>query len=197
MKMRIHPGILMSLSIVLTGMTLSGQAAAAKEDGWQQHLNQLPAYCAERAKPGGVNRKSKYPALRSVWIHMHHYCKGIYAEMKAKGMPNGRQRNNFLGVLNTQMAYVGRNCKRNNCVLYPELHTRWGWGLSESGQPGEAVKHYQAAIKARPNYTMAYAQLSDLYLKMDQPKEARRVLESGLKISPKSRRLQKRWKKLP
>jgi tetratricopeptide (TPR) repeat protein len=68
--------------------------------------------------------------------------------------------------------------------------------LSELGQVGEAVQHYQLAIKAKRNYTPAYARLSELYLKSNQVDEARKILESGLKAKPNSSALKRRLKKL-
>jgi tetratricopeptide (TPR) repeat protein len=89
------------------------------------------------------------------------------------------------------MQYVGKNCQAR-CVLYPELHSRWGWALQASGQPSEAIKHFQLVIRAKPKYMPAYAKLSDLYVELDQPDDARRVLGEGLKAKPESRMLQKR-----
>jgi tetratricopeptide (TPR) repeat protein len=68
--------------------------------------------------------------------------------------------------------------------------------LGEQGQLGDAIQHYQLAIKAKPKYALAYAQLSDLYVKNKQLDEARKVLESGLKAKPGSHMLQKRLQKL-
>ena len=93
------------------------------------------------------------------------------------------------------MAYVSRHCS-TNCALYPELHTRWGWALGESGQHGEAIGHFQKAIKAKPKYVPAYAKLADVYVDIKQPEEARKILEQGLKAKPGSRMLQRRLKEL-
>jgi tetratricopeptide (TPR) repeat protein len=93
------------------------------------------------------------------------------------------------------MKYVSGACN-TGCVIYPELHTRWGWALGEQGQTAEAIRHYQLAIKAKPNYALAYARLSELYIEIDQPEEARKILESGLKASPNSRSLKRRLEKL-
>jgi len=94
-----------------------------------------------------------------------------------------------------QMQYVERHC-HTGCVLYPELHTRLGWALGESGQVSEAIEQLQLAIKAKPKYTLAYARLSDLYVKIKQPGEARKILEAGLKARPGSRTLQRRLDEL-
>jgi tetratricopeptide (TPR) repeat protein len=94
-----------------------------------------------------------------------------------------------------EMAYVARHCSVN-CSLYPELQSRWGWALAADGQPSEAISHFQLAIRAKPKYIPAYAKLSDLYLDIGQPDEARKVLDEGLKVKPGSKMLQRRLKKL-
>lgn len=126
---------------------------------------------------------------------MHHYCAGVYAEKKARTTSDRNKRRHWLGQITHQMRYVSGPCQPG-CVLYPELHSRWAWALGKQGQLGEAIKHYQLAIQVNPNYTKAYAEMSDLYVKYNEPDEARRVLEAGLKANPKSRRLQRRLNKL-
>ncbi len=130
-----------------------------------------------------------------MYIHIHHYCSGIYAEYKVKTTLDQRARKRWLRLLISQMQYVSNRCQAG-CILYPELHTRWGWALSEQGQPVEAINHYQLAIRAKPTYTTAYARLAALHVKLNQPDEARRVLEAGLKANPGSRGLQQRLGKL-
>ena len=93
------------------------------------------------------------------------------------------------------MKYVGNHCDKG-CVLYPELHTRMGWAYGEQGQITEAIEHFILAIKAKPDYALAYARLSDLYIKYKQRDEAKKILEAGLKAKPGSRSLKRRLVKL-
>ncbi|MGB5337773.1 MAG: tetratricopeptide repeat protein, partial [Gammaproteobacteria bacterium] len=152
----------------------------------------LPQYCKDRA----AGRHEKWRrTFGDAFIHMHHYCSGVFAEQQAKSILNKREQAYWLGRVAHQMKYVSGSVDTRH-VLYPELHTRWGWALSEQGQTAEAIKHYQLAIQAKRNYTLAYARLSDLYLEANKPDEARKVLESGLKVSPNSRSLKRRLKKL-
>ncbi|HIE55103.1 MAG TPA: tetratricopeptide repeat protein [Chromatiaceae bacterium] len=94
-----------------------------------------------------------------------------------------------------QMGYVGNRCGPR-CVLYPELHTRWAWALKEQGRIGDAVMHLQAAIKVKPDYSRAYAELADLYAETGQRELAKETLEEGLKNKPNSRLLKRRLKRL-
>jgi len=172
---------------LLFAVVIQNSSAAGRET-WDQNTLLLPQYCKDRA--AGHDEKWR-GTFGETYIHMHHYCSGIFAEQKAKSSLNQRERGNWLGRVISQMRYVSSACDAR-CVLYPELHTRWGWALGEQGQIAEAIKHYQLAFQAKQSYTPAYARLSELYLKNNQPDEARKVLESGLKASPKSRLLKKR-----
>ena len=170
-------------------------AIAAGGDGWRKN-NLLPQYCKDRAKGNQSPEWNKWrKTFGEASIHMHHYCSGLDAEQKAKSTLNQRERVYWLGRVVHQMSYVSGSCNTGH-VLYPELHTRWGWALNEQGQIAEAVQHYQLALKAKRNYTLAYIRLSELYIKANQPDEARKVLESGLQAKPNSSALKKRLKKL-
>jgi tetratricopeptide (TPR) repeat protein len=184
--MRLTPFVVLLLAI-----TWQNSLAAGREH-WTGNTNLLPQYCKDRA----AGRDEKWrKTFGETFIHMHHYCAGIFAEQKAKSAMNKQERANWLGLVVHQMKYVSGSCNTGH-VLYPDLHTRWGWALSEQGQIAEAMQHYQLAIKAKRNYTLAYARLSELYLKTNQPDEARKVLESGLKASPSSRSLKRQLEKL-
>jgi tetratricopeptide (TPR) repeat protein len=161
-------------------------------DKWKDNTGVLPQYCKDRA----AGRDQKWRStFGDVYIHMHHYCSGVHAEQKARIALNKRERVSWLNRVASQMKYVSASCG-SGCVLYPELHTRWAWALGELGQIAEAMKHYQLALRAKQNYTPAYAGLADLYLKANQTEDARKVLERGLKANPKSRVLKKRLDEL-
>jgi tetratricopeptide (TPR) repeat protein len=171
-------------------------AMAAGGDGWHKNTHLLPQYCKDKAKGNQSPEWNKWrKTFGEAYMHMHHYCAGIYAEQKAKSILNQQERLSALQRVVGQMRYVSSACN-TGCVLYPELHTRWGWALSEQGQVAEAIQHYQLALKAKRNYTLAYVRLSELYLEANQTDEARKVLESGLKARPNSSALKKRLKKL-
>lgn len=185
-----------SILIFMIAFFVPLQDLLAASPEWAQNTQFLPPYCKDRAKGSQSPEFSKWRgSLGVAYDHTHHYCNGIYAEQEARSTIDPRARNSWLATVVGEMGYVGRHCT-TGCVLYPELQSRWGWALGEQGQLGDAIQHYQLAIKAKPKYASAYAQLSDLYVKNKQPDEARKVLESGLKAKPGSHMLQKRLKKL-
>ncbi len=168
----------------------------AVADEWRQNTQLLPAYCKDRVK--GINSAEfgKWRGtLGEVFEHTHHYCSGVYAEQKLRSTIDPQERKRWLRTVQGEMAYVSRHCS-TRCVFYPELHTRWGWALAVGGQPSEAISHFRLAIKAKPKYVPAYAKLSDVYLDINRPDEARKVLAEGLKAKPGSKTLTRRLKKL-
>jgi len=177
-------------------ISIPWQSAIAAESDWKQNTQLLPPYCKDRAK--GLNSaefKKWRGSLGDAFIHMHHYCSGVFAEQKARSTIDQRQRQRWLRTVVGEMQYVSKHCSAR-CPLYPELHSRWGWALGTSGQHSEAIKHFQLVIRAKPKYAPAYAKLADLYIEINQPDDARRVLGEGLEAKPGSRMLNKRLKKL-
>ena len=176
---------------LVIGISLFWHNLATAEE-WRQNTRLLPQYCKNYAK--GINSAefAKWRGtLGTAFEHTHHYCSGIYAEQKARITSGQQKRKRWLQRVKGQMAYVSRHCSAK-CALYPELHSRWGWALAEDGQPSEAIRHFQLAIRAKPAYTTAYARLSDVYLELNQPEKARKALEQGLKAKPGSRKLKRR-----
>jgi len=185
-----------AILLIMVGLSIPWHNLAAASVEWKQNTQLLPQYCKDRAKGFQSSEFSKWRrTFGEAYINMHHYCDGVYAEHKARGSLDQLKRDRWLGIVVHEMRYVSNSCQ-TRCVLYPELHTRWGWALGEQGQLADAVQHYQLAIKAKPKYMLAYAQLSDLYVKLNQPNEALKVLESGLEAKPGSRMLQRRLQKL-
>jgi tetratricopeptide (TPR) repeat protein len=183
--------------VFVVGICASWQSVMAQSSGWQQNTQLLPQYCKDRVK--GIN-STEFARWRrtfgDVFPHVHHYCNGIFAEQKARATLLDRQeRQRWLTTVVSEMRYVSRHCP-TSCVLYPELHTRLGWALQETGQTSQAVAQFQLAIKAKPEYVPAYAKLADAYAEINRPDDARRVLQEGLEAKPGSSMLQRRLREL-
>jgi tetratricopeptide (TPR) repeat protein len=177
-----------TILLLVIGLSMPWHIAAAGSDNWRENLFILPPFCKERAK--GIT----HPRAQS----LHHYCGALLFEARARTAGNQDERIRLLQRAASGMSsWAGKNCTSySQCIFYPDVHTRLARAFSELGQIAEAVKQYQLAIQGKRDYTLAYAGLSDLYVKLNQPDEARNVLEVGLKARPGSKMLQRRIQKL-
>ncbi len=173
-----------TILLLVVGLSIPWQNLVAGGDSWRENSHLLPPFCKERAK--GIT----HPRAPSV----HHYCEALFFEARARTAENQNSRNRLLQKAVAGMnSWAKKDCQSySRCVLYPDVHTRLGRALSKQGQTAEAIKHYELAIREKRNYTPAYAGMSDLYVELNQPDEARKVLEAGLKTRPGSRMLQRR-----
>lgn len=135
-------GVLKLTAVVcVLALVLPWRAALAEDIEWRQGNNAavLPQYCQDR-----LDKNGKWQNWRAhfgqVFIHMHHYCGGVYAEYKAKTALNKRQRERWLRETIVQMRYVSPHCGRE-CVVFEELHRRWAWALTQQGKMAEATEH--------------------------------------------------------
>lgn len=189
--------------LIFAASVAPGVLLGQDEDVWSwskpQNLVFLPPFCTVKANNGPKAEITKWDKILggNIFMHLHHYCGGVFAEFKAKETVGQSSQAGWLAEIIKQMKYVSGPCNTPKCRLYPELHTRWGWALAEQGNAGDAVREYQLSIKGNPKYTLAYARLSDLYSTLKQYDNARRVLEEGLRANPTSKLLQHRIQALP
>lgn len=137
-----------SVFVVLWLMVVA-PCTLAEDTQWRQGENSkvLPQYCQDRLdKTGRWTRWKDY--FGPAYIHMHHYCGGIYAEFKAQMTMDKKKRANWVREIIVQMNYVSPYCDPS-CPVYADLHRRWAWALAEQGRHDEAAKHMQLMAAAR------------------------------------------------
>lgn len=182
------------LFVILFGVF--GTAWGAGKDPWRENTRFLPTYCKDRVDGIADPKWNKWRRVfGDMHITMHHYCDAIFSQVKAKTEMDPGRRRHYVGHVANQMREHSTMCQVG-CVLYPDVHTRWGWALAEQGKVAEAIRHYRLSIEAKPDYVRAYAGLSDLYVDIDQPEEAAKVLEEGLQSVPKSKMLKRKLEKI-
>ncbi len=81
--------------------------------------------------------------------------------------------------------YVIRNSDPGFSLL-PEVYLQKGEALDKLGQRDEAVAEYRNALRAKADYTPAYAALAQHYIDRGDVDAARGVIEQGLKRDPGS-----------
>ena len=133
--------------VAMLGAAVGAAPALAErlnpETEWRKPENArlLPQYCQDRLDPQGRWLRWK-DHFGPAYIHMHHYCGGVYAELKAKTTFEAKVRKVWLSATVGEMKYVERYCDRS-CVLFNDLHRRLAWALGQQGKTAEAMKHLQ------------------------------------------------------
>lgn len=56
---------------------------------------------------------------------------------------------------------------------------------AKGGKPGEAIPHFEEALKLFPDYLLALNKLGEQYLALKQPEEARKSFERAVAVNPK------------
>jgi hypothetical protein len=137
-------GIVLLLAVGLCAMPETLVAKIKREEmSWRSGNNAkvLPQFCQDRLDREGAWTKWRNH-FGAVYEHVHHYCSGLYAEVKAKSALDERNRGAWLTALVSEMKYVARHCDPT-CVLYADLHSRLAWAYRQQGKYPEAAKHMQ------------------------------------------------------
>lgn len=161
----------------------------------------LPPYCKAKLKPSSPEQTRRWAQkLGSGFGDTHHYCAALHSLRLARSIfsLDRNQQQNKKGLLVEVINNVDYMEAHANpaYILFPAIYTTKAEAYFMSGKTDEAVKYLYKAIKANRKYTKPYKILGDFYLDLGMQKEARDVLEKGLKYSPKSKSLHRRMKKL-
>ncbi len=155
----------------------------------------LPEYC--KAKCGYYEDD---PAVFDAWeqrigrdnfLHMHHFCNAYVLEARAVKADNEKDRQRFYHAALQQNNYVIGRWTAGVPFLVIAYY-RQGLLASELGDEAVAFKAYRNAIEINPNYTPAYAAISDWFGEHGDREQAVEYLRKGLDLNPESRLLRER-----
>ena len=185
----------------LAAVTLPGSAVFAEQLKADlpstEELRLLPPYCTTKFTKGASRKDPEVRHWVSIlgenYSHIHHYCKGLNYAIRANA--GGSNTSHYLKQSLNNYDYVLGHMTPG-FVLLPELLVKRGKTLQRQNRNEAAIGDFLKAIKAKPDYTPAYAALSDAYKAMGNKAEARKALEDGLEHKPDSRSLNKRMEKL-
>ena len=156
----------------------------------------LPPYCKARSgKTTSTDAENWKRRMGKAWTHLHHYCSGLDYLNKANVAYDRETRIKLLNKALDGFSYMQKNA-RHEFILQPEISTQKGRVYLKLNQDGAALQEFHNAIKLKPKYTPAYSELSDYYRDNNNPEDARKILELGLRHNPKSKSLKRRLDKL-
>lgn len=188
----------------------AGLAADIKNDSRIPTLTEmrlLPPYCPDTQiisrVYGRQQAPSQYDAHTKIYVdlygadfwHLHHYCFGLVDVVRSYRIFDKREREGKLKKSISEFDYVLRGI-RPDSILRPELHVKRAQSLVLLGRGGEAVGDFKKAIALNPDYSLAYASLSDYYKEAGKKEFALTTLEEGLAQSPTERSLLRRYESL-
>ena len=156
----------------------------------------LPPYCAARSGRTDQATEDYWKSVigRKDWVHIHHYCSSLDRLNKAR-LLSTKERNVILESFVKKTSYMEKHGTRN-FIFLPELYTKRGQSLVTMGKKKESISYFKQAIKANPNYSRNYKELSKVYTSLGNHKEAIAIVEQGLKQRPNSKMLLYRLKTL-
>ncbi len=144
------------------------------------------AMCQERvySRLGGSNQNT---------MHMHHYCDGLrFINRAYTSIGNKQDRSYYLGESINNFDYVLRHTQENY-VMRGEVHVGKARALKLEGKKGEAAGEYFKALRYFPNASAIYRALADLFQEMGDKPKALEMITEGLRQSPDSKGLKRRY----
>jgi tetratricopeptide (TPR) repeat protein len=192
----------MSICLIVFGIFFTPFVAAENLDTPPTvgEIKVWPPVCQDRWKYG-EDRSSpvvqKWQSLLGAdYVHLHHYCLGInFVNRANRSWDNKKNKTYFLSKAELNMKYMLSHTQES-FILRPDIYLQLGEVYVQQGDVGAAIAQFQNAIRLRNDYWRSYAALSDLYKKNNNPSEALKVIEEGLKHVPDSRALKSRQQKL-
>jgi len=180
--------------ILFAGLGNGGaQAAWPKTDA---DFALLPAYCKARMQnPKSAEYKMWNQRLPGGFLHVHHYCAGLYTTYLANRITDRQKIRQVLRQVVDEFEYVEKHASQN-FILMPEVLVKKGRALERLDRDGEAVNAYRKSIRLNRKYAPAYMALSDFYRSKENLQEARKIAEEGLKQAPSSKGLNRRVKEM-
>jgi len=189
------------IALVLIGNTCYAQPKSFHKMS-ETELRMLPPFCQvwykgyRLSSAADVQKFKQWQARLGGIPDSQHLCPGLnalnYAYTKAKGPSKGYA----LQSATNELSYV---LKRNKSFpIRSTVLLKRGTAYEEWGKTNEAMADYHEALKLKPNKTHAYIAIAKLQMKLKNNKEARKYIETGLKIKPNSKvllRLKKRLNK--
>lgn len=189
------------LSFLTAGISsLSAQTDAGRPAYGDADWALLPAWCVDTqdgpfGSPSfsGVGSVGQNKSPRSErWTglfgadfwHMHHYCRGLYAERRAlrPAIP-APERVEALNRALGEYFYVINNC-RPTMPLMPEVHYRAGVLYLRKGDRALAGDAFASSRRIKPDYWPAYVRWADELIALRLFDQADTLIREGLGAMP-------------
>lgn len=158
----------------------------------------LPPYCKPKLGSlvgGGGFDKAEFNKWQSVlgadFTRIHHYCWALnYVNQSFRHM--GARRASLLSKAITDFDYVIERAQPDSYIL-PEVLVQKAKTLALLGKDVEAARAFARVTQSRPGYALGWAGYADFLADRKQREEALAAVTEGLRYSPDSKLLQRRY----
>ncbi|XSG86402.1 MAG: tetratricopeptide repeat protein [Methylohalobius sp. ZOD2] len=179
-----------------SGISLAGDYSIKADE-----VRLLPPYCKsltpKHFTPAAQKLLAGARKPPSGFSNIHHFCHGLKYLIRARRTFGDEGRKDYrLKQAIGEFDYV-IGAKRPGSKMYQAyVRVNRAKAYEMKDDLGASLRDLADAIRMAPKFPYSYARMSDLYLKMGNHEDARKVLHQGLKSAPKSKMLRRRWQKL-
>lgn len=192
--------MLLKQSIIFFNLLFIVMNASADYPKTSNDFALLPPFCKAKLSPNATPQEINLWSnkLGPNFMHTHHYCAALHSLRVAQTIYSKTEKAEKAGWISSalnEIAYMEQHASPTY-ILFPHIYTTKAEAYLEIDQHINAFTYFNKAITANRKFTKPYALMSDYYVKNNNKKEARIILEEGLKYSPKSKQLNRRLDKL-
>lgn len=176
------------------GLMFFGTVAHARWPKSKQDFAQLPRYCSAKLLESAVPEAEVERWAKRIgpdYRHIHHYCAALHNLRLANSASDENERKEFLQAVVNEINYVEHH-STPTFFMRAETGVQKGRALLRLNDVPGAIASFNNALKVNQRFAAAYAGIADAYLLLNQPLEAKAVLERGIKAVPNSKNLRMR-----
>ncbi|MHB1213714.1 MAG: hypothetical protein ACYCY9_01900 [Thiobacillus sp.] len=160
-----------------------------------QELSSLPNYCTARIKGSGAEYNQWVQILGRDFDHTHHYCFALNDLNKYYKSRSAKDKKFNLKNAEGNLSYMVNHASPSYSLM-PEIYLNRGLTYSLMNQHGKAVADITKALELNPRQVKAYNMLADYYISIKLKNKALETVTKGLRHSPGTKSLQRRYQEL-
>ena len=141
-----------------------------------------------------LDRPENVMAKGAVWFH--HYCWGLLDKQRAFASTDVSKRGFLVKTWRSEMQYIVDWTAKNriNWGYLPVIHAEIAESYIQDKDYPNAIGSANRAVKLNADFTRGYILLADIYERTKDRKKALAAVTEGLKWTPSSKVLQRRYK---
>lgn len=194
---KIHFIVQSLMALMLLGASLdarSGVPAGYQAYPTDAELSSLPAFCKVKLRHhfDTPEYKSLQASLGPDFEHVHHYCAGLNFNNRYYRSIDIDDKKFYLQSALGEFAYMTSHAKPEFSLM-PEIYLNQAITYSLMKNMGNAIASLEKAISLNPRLTRAYIMLADYEIELKMGSKALSTVTEGLRQTPNSKPLQKRY----